>query len=228
MQLPKKNHLFVIEDAAEAIGSKYKGAKVGGLADCGVFSFYGNKIITTGEGGMITTNNKEFYEYARFLRDHAMDPQKRYYHTELGYNYRMTNIQAAVGVAQLERIEEILNHRERLVSWYNNKINLSSSVRLNFVADWAKSSYWMVCLEIDGLDHSKKEILMQKLKSRGIDTRPYFYPISSMPMYQGTTNPIASLKSNIGLNLPTYFDLTEEDVTYISTIINEEIGGFIK
>ena len=221
--IAKQYNLFVIEDAAEAIGSKYKGKVVGGLSDFGVFSFYGNKSMTTGEGGMLTTNSELLYNYAKYLRDHAMNQEKRYFHTEVGYNYRMTNIQAAMGVAQLERIDEILDHRVKLLLWYKNNINQSSTVRLNFEAEWAKNTNWLICLEIDGLDHSKKHTLMQRLKSKGIDTRPYFYPMSSMPMYKSEINPISYLKSNIGLNIPTYFDLTEEDVIYISTIINDEL-----
>ena len=108
----------IIEDAAEAHGAEYKGRRVGGLGKCGVFSFYGNKVITTGEGGMLTTNDRAFYQRARRLRDHAMSPQRRYFHEERGFNYRITNLQAALGVAQLERIEEFLDRRTEIMGWY--------------------------------------------------------------------------------------------------------------
>ena len=112
----------IIEDAAEAHGAEYKGRRVGGLGKCGVFSFYGNKVITTGEGGMLTTNDREFYQRAKRLRDHAMSPQRRYFHEERGFNYRITNLQAALGVAQLERIDDFLDRRSEIMSWYDKEI----------------------------------------------------------------------------------------------------------
>jgi perosamine synthetase len=223
-EIAKKHNLLVIEDAAEAHGAKYKDRVVGGLADCGVFSFYGNKIITTGEGGAITTNNFNTYERAKFLRDHAMSKSKRYFHTEIGYNYRMTNLQAALGLAQLKRIDEIISSRINIFNNYKKYINTSETVRLNYNASWAESVHWLVCLEVDHLDFDKREIFMKNLKEKGIDTRPYFYPVSSMPMYQKTfENEVTYKKSRIGINIPTYFGLTEDDIEIISQIINIEI-----
>lgn len=222
-KIAKEHSLLVIEDAAEAHGSEYKGKKVGSLSDIGVFSFYGNKLITTGEGGMLTTNNLEFYERARFLRDHAMSKEKRYFHPEVGYNYRMTNIQAALGVAQLERINDIIAHRRDLYKWYSELICKSDVVSLNFVEDWAKSTYWLICLEVKGFTYKEREILMRNLKEAGIDTRPYFYPLSTMPMYSSINTPISIEKGNIGINLPTYFDLTYEDVAVIADLVNKNI-----
>ena len=116
--MAKKYNLFVIEDAAEAHGAECYGKKVGSIGDCGVFSFYGNKIMTTGEGGMITTNNKKFYELTLSLRDQAMDESKRYWHSKVGFNYRMTNLQAAVGVAQLSRINEFIEKKIHIYHTY--------------------------------------------------------------------------------------------------------------
>lgn len=223
-EIAKRHNLLVIEDAAEAHGAKYKGRVVGGLADCGVFSFYGNKIITTGEGGAITTNNFETYERAKFLRDHAMSKSKRYWHTEIGYNYRMTNLQAALGLAQLKRIDEIISSRINIYNNYKKYINTSDSVRLNYNASWAESVHWLVCLEVDSLDFDKREIFMKNLKDNGVDSRPYFYPVSSMPMYKKTfENEVTYKKSTIGINIPTYFGLTEDDIKIISQIINIEL-----
>src|SRR3984893_18550876 len=197
--------LAVIEDAAEAHGAEYKGRKVGGLGKCGVFSFYGNKVITTGEGGMLTTNDREFYLHAKRLRDHAMSPQRRYFHEERGFNYRITNLQAALGVAQLERIGEFLDRRAEIMSWYTCEIATTDRIRLNRVKNWAKSAYWMVCLEVDGFDEARMDAFMRKLKARGIDSRPYFCTMSALPMYQQAPLPIATGKARIGLNLPSYF-----------------------
>ena len=167
----------------EAHGAEYKGRRVGGLAKCGVFSFYGNKVITTGEGGMLTTNDEAFYQRARRLRDHAMSPQRRYFHEERGFNYRITNLQAALGVAQLERIDEFLDRRTEIMNWYNSEIATTDCVRLNRVKNWAKSAFWMICLEVDWFDEVSRDTFMQALKKRGIDSRPYFCTMSSMSMY---------------------------------------------
>ena len=213
--------LAVIEDAAEAHGAEYKGRKVGGLGKCGVFSFYGNKVITTGEGGMLTTNDREFYERARRLRDHAMSPNRRYFHKERGFNYRISNLQAALGVAQLERIEDFLARRAEIMGWYNAEIATADAIRLNRVKNWAKSAFWMICLEVDWLDEARRDLLMQKLWARGIDTRPYFCTMSSMPMYKQEPLPISARKAQIGLNLPSYFELTKQEVQRVGSDVNE-------
>jgi perosamine synthetase len=213
--------LAIIEDAAEAHGAEYRGRRVGGLSKCGVFSFYGNKIITTGEGGMLTTNDREFYQHARRLRDHAMSPQRRYFHDERGFNYRITNLQAALGVAQLERIEDFLDRRTEIMGWYNSEIAVSDTVRLNRVKNWAKSAFWMVCLEVDGFDEARRDTFMTALKARGIDTRPYFCTMSSMPMYQQQPLPVSASKAQIGLNLPSYYELTKNDVQRIGAEVNK-------
>src|SRR6201996_8686596 len=209
--------IALIEDAAEAHGAEYKGRRVGGLGKCGVFSFYGNKVITTGEGGMLTTNDREFYMHAKRLRDHAMSPHRRYFHEERGYNYRITNLQAALGVAQLERIDEFLTRRTEIMGWYNSAIATTDHVRLNRVKNWAKSAFWMICLEVDGFDEKRRDAFMKALKTRGIDSRPYFCTLSSMPMYRQAPLPVAAKKAQIGLNLPSYYELTKSDVRRIGS-----------
>jgi len=220
MEIGVAHGVDIIEDAAEAHGAEYKGRRVGGLGKCGVFSFYGNKVITTGEGGMLTTNDQEFYQHARRLRDHAMSSQRRYFHEERGFNYRITNLQAALGVAQLERIEEFLDRRAEIMSWYNSEIATTDYIRLNRVKNWAKSAFWMICLEVDWLDEARRDAFMQALKARGIDTRPYFCTMSSMPMYKQAPLPISARKSQIGLNLPSYYELTKVEVQRIGSDVN--------
>jgi perosamine synthetase len=210
----------IIEDAAEAHGAEYRGRRVGGLGKCGVFSFYGNKVITTGEGGMLTTNDRDFHQRARRLRDHAMSPQRRYFHEERGFNYRITNLQAALGVAQLERIDDFLGRRAEIMSWYEQEIATTEQVRLNRVKNWAKSAFWMVCLEVDWFDETRRHAFMQALKARGIDSRPYFCTMSSMPMYKQTSMPISARKAQIGLNLPSYYELTRLEVQRIGSDVN--------
>jgi perosamine synthetase len=220
-EIAEAQGIDLIEDAAEAHGAEYRGRRVGGLGKCGVFSFYGNKVITTGEGGMLTTNDRAFYLRAKRLRDHAMSPQRRYFHEQIGFNYRITNLQAALGVAQLERIDDFLGRRTEIMGWYNSEIAVSDSVRLNRVKNWAKSAFWMVCLEVDWFDETSRDAFMQALRSRGIDTRPYFCTMSSMPMYRQQPLPVSAHKSQIGINLPSFFDLSKNDVSRICGAVNE-------
>lgn len=222
-QIAKKHKILLIEDAAEAHGAKIKKQRVGAIGDAGIFSFYGNKIMTSGEGGMIITNNKNQYEKMKHLRDHAMSTKKRYWHTELGFNYRMTNLQAALGVAQLDRIESLISKKHRIMQWYKNELQCIPKIKLNFQAKWAESVYWMICLEIKDLQEKQRNKLMDNLKKRGIDSRPYFYPISSLPMYPNAPTPIAHKVSQRGLNLPSYFDLTKNQVRYICNNVKELI-----
>jgi perosamine synthetase len=220
----REHDLIVIEDAAEAHGAEYHGRRVGSIGDTGVFSFYGNKVITSGEGGMLTTNNREFYLKAKSLRDHAMSSEKRYWHTEVGYNYRMTNLQAALAVAQMERIEEFLEKRRKIMGWYRAGLETGGRLHLNYDEPGCKNAYWMVCLEIDGITEEQRTQLMSKLRERGVDSRPYFYPISDMPMYQRSVTPVAHKVSGRGINLPSYVDLSEQDVADISAITRAVLG----
>lgn len=214
-KIAQKYNLLVVEDAAEAHGAEVNGQKVGGLGKVGVFSFYGNKIITSGEGGMITTNDEGLYHRLKHLRDHAMSKEKRYWHTEVGFNYRMTNLQAALGVAQFERIDEILGKKAEIFEWYQNFLNGIKGIRLNHQASWAKNVYWMVCLELDGYAENQRDELIKKLKTKGIDSRPYFYPISDMPMYESVNTPVCHKVYQRGLNLPSYYDITKTQVEQV-------------
>ena len=225
LQIAREYGLYVIEDCAEAHGAEYKGKKVGSIGHCGVFSFYGNKIITTGEGGMITTNDENLYEKAKYLRDHAMSKEKRYWHTEIGYNYRMTNMQAALGLAQLERINEIINKKRRIFEWYKEELSDLEGIKLNPEKEWAKNVYWMVCLVNENFDEGKRDEFMKKLKEKGIDTRPFFYPCSMMPMYsqKNFINPVSYEISKKGINLPSGYNLKKEDVKWIAKVIIENL-----
>jgi perosamine synthetase len=220
-KIAKKYNLFVIEDAAEAHGAEVNGQKVGGLGDAGIFSFYGNKIMTSGEGGMITTNNEKLYEKMKLLRDHAMSKDKRYWHTEVGFNYRMTNLQAALGVAQFERINELLDRKKKIFEWYQEKLKEVKGIKLNYQASWAKNVYWMVCLEIDEYNENQRDNFILKLKEKGIDSRPFFYPVSDMPIYEYSDTPITHKVFQRGINLPSYFDIKKEDVKYIIENVKE-------
>jgi perosamine synthetase len=220
----REYRLQVVEDAAEAHGAKYRGRRVGSIGDCGVFSFYGNKIITSGEGGMLTTNRRDLYLQARLLRDHAMSSEKRYWHTAVGYNYRMTNLQAALGLAQLERIGAFIEKKRQIMEWYRAGLASNPRLQLNRDSDDSQGVYWMVCLEVEGLREAEREQLIRALKSEGVDSRPYFYPISDMPMYARAITPVTHDVSQRGINLPSYYDLAQDDVALICSIVNRVVG----
>jgi len=217
LEIAKEYGLYVIEDCAEAHGAEYKGKKVGSIGHCGIFSFYGNKIITTGEGGMITTNDEKLYEKAKYLRDHAMNKEKRYWHTEIGYNYRMTNIQAALGLAQLERIEEIIQKKRQIFEWYKEGLSDLEGISLNPEKEYAKNVFWMVCFVNEKFDEEKRDKFMKKLREKGIDTRPFFFPCSMMPMYKHDQfiNPISYEIYKKGVNLPSSYNLRREEISFI-------------
>ncbi len=228
-QVAKKYGLFVIEDAAEAHGASIGDKKTGSWGHCATFSFYGNKNITTGEGGMITTDDESLYHELRLLRDHAMSKNKRYWHETLGFNYRMTNLQAALGCAQLERAEELTAQRKWIFETYQKYLIEEQFISLNRTNDWANNIYWIICAEIDGLNEKSREELMVSLKKSGVDSRPFFYPVSDMPyINQQIFTPICHRISERGINLPTYFDLTESDIEYISSTLKEKYKPFLK
>jgi perosamine synthetase len=224
LELARQHNLWVIEDAAEAHGARYLNKRVGSLGKVGVFSFYGNKIITTGEGGLLTTDDDELAERARFLRDHAMSPDKRYWHTEIGYNYRMTNIQAAMGVAQMEKIEEYVERKRNIARTYNEALQGISGICLPPEAPWATSVYWMYSILVDATYPLSRDELMAVLRSRNIDSRPFFYPIHTQPPYNtGEELPIAADLSRQGINLPSAVTLSQEDIARIAAVIRQPV-----
>lgn len=226
MELTAHHGLIVIEDAAEAHGSKAYGKSVGGWGKCATFSFYGNKNITTGEGGMITTNDADLNLRCRYLRDHAMSKDKRYWHTEVGFNYRMTNVQAAIGCAQLKRTPDLMRKRQELFDWYQHELAGIQGLRLNRTANWATNSYWLICLEYDHWSsEAERDNFMAKLRIDGIDSRPYFYPLTHMPyLTNGGSTPVTEHVYFKGINLPTFFELTREQVSYICASIRKNLN----
>ena len=210
-KLAKEYDLFIIEDAAEAHGAKYKGEMVGSLGDIGCFSFFGNKIVTTGEGGMLTTDSDSLAERARVLRDHGMAKNKRYWHDVLGYNYRLTNLQAAVGVAQMEQVETLLERRRDLQRTYTEKLSLDPRIEMPRRVDWAETVNWLytVLLRQD----CDRDHVIEQLQHEGIDTRPVFYPLHYLPPYAQEGNfPISEDISRRGLSLPTFASMGSSDV----------------
>lgn len=213
-----RHHLIVIEDAAEAIGALYKGRRVGSLADASSFSFFGNKTITTGEGGAITTSDEKLASRMRFLRGQAVDPNKNYWHPEVGFNYRMTNIAAAIGTAQAERLDIHVQRRQQVAQWYFEELSQHQDVfQLPWPAPWAQHSYWMYTILLRPETYVPRDEWMKLLADAGIESRPVFYPIHTMPMYLDRSGkfPVAQQCSSLGINLPTHGKLTRDDVSYV-------------
>ena len=225
LEIAHRHGLMVIEDAAEAVGAKYKGRMTGGLGDCATFSFFGNKIITTGEGGMITTNDDALAERMRLYRSQGMDPKRRYWFPVVGFNYRMTNIQAAIGLAQLERIDHHLAARKGVAELYDCKLErLGNRLTRPLVEPFAEHVFWMYTVRLsDQLSKSRDQVMLD-LDALGIETRPVFYPMHVMPPYEGLDSgplPMAEACSADGLNLPTHGGLSEADIDRIVDALDQ-------
>jgi len=229
LEIAKEHGLCLIEDAAESHGAEYKGRKAGSLSGIACFSFYANKIITTGEGGMLVTNNEEYAEKARWLRGLAFGRHgKHFYHEALGFNYRMSGLQAALGVAQLEKIEKFISIHRRNAKLYNSLLSeLGDKVTLHPEAPWAKNVYWMYSILVQEEFGMSRDDLMKKLELDGIETRTFFYPVHVQPFYaqQYTEErfPIADELSRKGMNLPSGNSLTADEVAYICECINKYV-----
>lgn len=226
LKIGKKHNITVVEDAAEAHGATWNEKKSGSLGDVGSFSFFGNKIITSGEGGMITTNNQDLYEKMKLLRSHAVDPSKKYWHSEVGYNYRMTNMQAAVGLAQLEEISWHLKERERVAHLYQKALAPYENLfTFQKIPAQAKHVYWMSSIVLKENVTLSRDILMAELDKYGIETRPLFYPVHTMPPYleEKTSYPVAESLSKRGINLPSHALITEDDVRYIAEALIQSL-----
>lgn len=215
----KENNLFLIEDCAEAIGSTYKGKHVGTFGDISTFSFFGNKTITTGEGGMVVTNDETLMDRAVHFKGQGLAKHRQYWHDVIGYNYRMTNICAAIGLAQLEQIDTFLAQKRQVAQWYKDKIKNDGIIFHQEDKD-VYHSYWMCSVLVN--DPSKRDALREALASKGIETRPLFYPVHTMPMYslKFQKHPVAENLGWRGLNLPSYPSLTENQVASICDVIN--------
>jgi perosamine synthetase len=218
-RIAQANNIAIIEDAAEAIGSEYQGAKAGSFGIISTFSFHGSKTLTTGEGGMLVTDRDNIYERCLFLRDHGRDPQsKMFWNTEVGYKYKMSSMQAALGLAQLERIEELIDRKRQIFSWYQQALTGFAGVTLNYEAAEIKNTYWMVTAILDQKFGLTKEQMIYALKDYQIDARPFFYPLSVLPAYAlisdkyRQANHVSYQVSPWGINLPSALNLTQTDV----------------
>lgn len=223
--IAKKYKLAIIYDAAEAHGAKYKGKEIGsrGLASC--YSFYANKIITTGEGGMIVTNNKEFADLARNLKDVAFSTERHFWHKRLGYNFRMTNLTAAVGLAQTEQYDKLVAARIQHAKYYIKNLAKVKGIKFPRTAPWAKNAYWMFGFEVMPEFGMTRDKLRQFLAKEGIESRTFFVPLHLQPYYyhenKGEIFPNAECLSERGLYIPSASNLTEKQMDRVIRVIKK-------
>jgi len=224
MEIAKKYNLKVLEDSAEGLGSEYKGRKCGSIGDAGVFSFHGTKTISTGEGGIICTNNKEIHSKAAILNDHGRDPKigKTFWMENYGYKYKMSNLQAAMGCAQIKRLKELIAKKREIFSWYKEGFKKINGIKLNQEQDYATNSYWMPTIIFDEANNNYRDELIKFLSAENIDSRPFFYPLSSLPMFKDKPeNKIAYKIGRKGINLPSHYELKKTDIeVVVQQIIN--------
>jgi perosamine synthetase len=232
-RIADQHGLFLLEDAAEALGSEYGGRKAGALGDAGVFSFHGSKTLTTGEGGMFVTDDDHLHQRVMTLRDHGRPPgDKLFLNTEVGFKYKMSALQAAFGLAQIERVEELITRKREIFSWYKKELSGVSGITLNAEPQGTRNSFWMVTAIVDprfGLD---KFALMDAFRERNIDTRPFFSPLSSLPAFSDSprssahmsANPAGEMVARYGINLPSGYHMTPELVHRVSESFRQILG----
>lgn len=218
--IAQKHGLYIVEDCAEAHGAEWNGKKVGSFGDISCFSFFGNKVVTTGEGGMCITDNEELAEKMKVYRDHGMRKDRRYYHEVVGYNYRMTNLQAAIGTAQIERIDEILMWRRQLEEGYRQILKEVRGVSLQRDdLPKRKKITWLVSVLVE---KDRRDTILMHLKEKGIDTRTFFIPLSDMDIYKpyAFSKCVNSQKIAVrGLNLPTTAEITQQTMEMIAACL---------
>lgn len=225
LDIADSHDLFVVEDAAEAHGTGYDGRQVGSMGTVGCFSFYGNKILTTGQGGMITTDDPEIADRVQLLRRDGMSQTRKYYHETIGYNYRLTNMQAAVGVAQVERADEIIKEKRRVARTYRAKLE-DLPVRFQIEPDHATPTYWMNTPIFR--DRDERDDILDALARADVETRPFFYPLHDQPPYRegyrGSPSTSVDLY-NRGVNLPSGPRLTESEIKMVCDVVRSTVAG---
>jgi len=225
LSIADQHDIAVVEDAAEVHGGTYYGRKCGSMGAISCFSFYGNKLITTGEGGMITTSDSTLAERARRLRDLAHDPARRFWHTEMGFNYRMTNLQAALGLGQLESVSTFLAHKKWMGEQYAEKLSDIEWLRLPVTREGVENIYWMYMVLVENGAPFSRNKLRLKLKERGIDTRDMFYQLSDQPFSKTARKdaayPVSEDISKRGFYLPSGLALSQEQLDYVCDALHD-------
>lgn len=222
-----RHGLWVVEDAAEAHGARYRGRRVGGLGSIGTFSFYGNKVMSSGEGGALTGNDDQLRSLIRLYRGQGVDPNRRYFFSVIGYNYRLTNVACALLCAQLERASALIEGRRRVFAAYDRALGGIPGIGFQPVAPWAEPTPWLYCVTVDeGRFGRSRDELMEILAGSGVETRPFFYPVHRLPPYVPADSapadlPVTEHLAATGMNLPTAVRLTDDDVARVAAAIHD-------
>jgi len=232
LKLAGENDLFVIEDAAEAIGLVYRGGACGSFGDISTFSFYGNKHITTGEGGMIVTDDERIAESCRSFRNLCFQKEKRFYHEQLGWNYRMTNLQAALGVAQLEKLQLHTACKQKMGNLYNGLLEKIVGIQLPIPeTDYAKNIYWVYGVVLKDSISLSVEKVMEMLGFKGVGTRPFFWPMHEQPVFQrrglfvNEKYPVAERIARRGFYLPSGMAISGQQIHTVCETLTKIMGG---
>jgi perosamine synthetase len=233
-EIARRHKLEIIEDAAEAHGGEYKGARCGSLGDISCFSFYANKIVTTGEGGMVLTNNESYALRVQSLRNLCFQKERRFYHTALGHNFRMTNIQAALGLAQVENIEAAIQQKRWMGAEYGKHLSRYKLLQLPVEEAWAKNVYWMYGIVLNASTGMTAIDFAKHLADRGIMTRPFFLGMHEQPVYLarglfvGEKYPVSEYLARQGLYLPSGLSLTQKQLEEVCKVVGEELQDIEK
>jgi len=233
LDVAERSSTSVIEDAAEALGSEYRGRRAGGFGEVGTFSFHGSKTLTTGEVGMLVTDRSDVRARVLQLRDHGRPPgDRRFWNSEVGFKYKMSGMQAALGLAQLRRVEDIVAAKRRIAGWYLDRLNGRGDLTLNAEPADVESTYWMVTVLLPRSSAISRDHVIQELHARGVDSRPFFHPLSSLPAYADAEdaprargrNHVARDLGRRGLNLPSGPALSEEDVDRVCEALSDVLA----
>lgn len=221
MEIARTHNLYVVEDACPAVGTVYKGRKPGSFGDVGAFSFQGAKIMVSGFGGMIVTNDQKLFKKILYLNNHGEDLTRKFWQTSAGYSFEMSNISCALALAQLERIDQLVAKKRKIFEWYYIRLKDVDGISLNYERPGTMSNRWMPSIILDHDFGVKRDEFMFRLRKFNIDTRPFFYPISMFPLYKEQATPIAHHVGLNGINLPSGYLRTEKDIDYICKVIKK-------
>ena len=224
MRIANKHGIDVVEDAAPSLGANINGKRTGSFGRAAAFSFQGAKIMVTGEGGMLVTNDTELFERIKGLGDHGRDPHKTFWNSSIGFKYKMSNLQAALGLAQLERIEELVEKKREIYRWYAEGLRGCPHIQLNAERPGHLNIMWMSSLILSEQAPLSRDELMKKLKEANVDSRPFFYPMSVFPMFETAQSPVAERLAKGGINLPSGHNLTQEQVQYVCAVLKHHLG----
>jgi perosamine synthetase len=227
VELARKHKLLILEDAAPSVGAAVAGKRTGSFGDMSAFSFQGAKVLVTGEGGMLVSNNEAYMKRAGIVGDHGRDEQKALWNNEIGYKYKMSNLQAALGLAQLERIEELVERKRQINVRYHRNLDDFKRITVSSELPGCRSIHWMTSIEVKGINQEQRLEIINKMRERNVDSRPVFYPLSTMPMFKRRVeNPVAYRVGHNSINLASGHNLTDAQIDRVSEVVREVVNTY--